>query len=133
LRNRCDKQTCRDPMLETSQLSALAVSALHDAKALDIKVIDVRKLTDITDQMIICHGTSDRHVMSLARQVMDALADKDIRPASSEGEDLGEWILIDYLDVLVHIMKRETREHYDLESLWDPRLVSDTEQKLRTA
>ncbi len=120
-------------MLETSQLSTLAVSALHDAKAIDIKVIDVRKLTDITDQMIICHGTSDRHVLALARQITDALADKDTRPASIEGEDLGEWILIDYIDVLIHIMKLETREHYDLESLWDPRLVSATEQKVRTA
>ncbi len=120
-------------MLKTSQLSTLAVSALNDAKALDIKLIDVRKLTDITDQMIICHGTSDRHVLALARQISVALADKDIRPASIEGEDLGEWILIDYIDVLIHIMKRETREHYDLESLWDPRLVSATEQKVSTA
>lgn len=116
-------------MLETSQLSALAVSTLSDAKAIDIRVIDVRKLTDIADQMIICHGTSDRHVLALAGRVTDALSDQDARPASIEGEDLAEWILIDCIDVLIHIMKRETREYYDLESLWDPRLVSQREQR----
>jgi ribosome-associated protein len=116
-------------MLETSLLSSLVVSALEEAKAVDIKVIDVRKLTDITDQMIVCNGTSDRHVMALARQVMDTLAAQDTRPASIEGEDLGEWILLDYIDVLIHIMKRETREYYDLESLWDTRLASPHEER----
>ena len=110
-------------MLNTRALSAYIVSALKDAKAVDIQVIDVRKLTDITDQMIICSGTSDRHVKSLAREVMTALIDQDTSRASIEGEDLGEWILIDYIDVLVHIMKRETREYYDLENLWDNRLI----------
>jgi len=116
-------------MLETSQLSSQAVSTLEEAKAVDVKVIDVRKMTDITDQMIVCHGTSDRHAKALARQVMDALATQDTRPASIEGEDLGEWILLDYIDVLIHIMKRETREYYDLESLWDTRLVSQHEER----
>ncbi len=121
-------------MLETSQLSSLAISALENAKAADIKIIDVRKLTDITDQMIICHGTSDRHVLALARQVSDTLAEQDVRPASIEGEDLGEWVLLDYIDVLVHVMKSETREHYDLESLWDTRLATqDEEQELKSA
>jgi ribosome-associated protein len=114
-------------MLETSQLSSLAISTLENAKAVDIKVIDVRNMTDITDQMIICHGTSSRHALALARQLSDALVEQDTRPASIEGEDLGEWILIDCIDVLIHIMKRETREYYDLESLWDTRLASQHE------
>jgi ribosome-associated protein len=116
-------------MLDTPQLSSLAISTLNQAKALDIKLIDVRNMTDITDRMIICHGTSDRHALALARNLMDALSEQDTRPASIEGEDLGEWILIDYIDVLVHIMKRETREYYDLESLWDNRLATHDEQR----
>ena len=121
-------------MLATSQLSLIALSALEDAKAIDIKVIDVRAMTDITDQMIICHGTSDRHVLALARQVTAALAEHDTRPAGIEGEDTGEWILLDYVDALIHIMKRETREYYDLESLWDTRLASQhEEQSLKSA
>jgi len=121
-------------MLETSQLSSLAISALEDAKAVDIKVLNVRDMTDITEQMIICHGTSDRHVLALARQVAGALAEQDTRAASIEGDDLGEWVLLDYIDVLIHIMKRETREYYDLESLWDTRLaMQHVEQNLKSA
>ncbi len=116
-------------MLESLKLVSLAVPVLENAKAVDIIVIDVRSMTDITDQMIICHGTSSRHVQALARQLNDALALQDTRPASIEGEEQGEWILIDYIDVLVHIMKRETREYYDLESLWDTRLASQYEAR----
>lgn len=121
-------------MLDTNALSARIVSILEDAKALDIKILDVRQMTDITDCMIICHGTSDRHIKSLARHVVDALAEENTRPVSIEGEEPGEWILIDYIDVLVHIMKQETREHYDLESLWDRRLGNHADkQNAKTA
>jgi ribosome-associated protein len=116
-------------MLKTAQLNSLAISALEHAKAVDITVIDVRDMTDITDQMIICNGTSNRHVLAIARQLCDVLAKRGNRPASIEGEDQGEWILIDCIDVLVHIMKRETREYYDLESLWDPRLASQHQER----
>ncbi len=110
-------------MLDTPALSALVVSTLDEAKALEIKTIDVRKLTDITDEMIVCHGTSDRHVLALTRRVVDALTEQGCKPVGIEGEEDGEWILIDLVDLLVHIMKREAREHYDLESLWDHRLA----------
>lgn len=108
--------------LDTADLSALILSTLEDAKAVDITRIDVRKLTDITDQMIICHGTSDRHVAALARQLVNTLSSAGVSAASIEGDDVKEWILIDFNDVFVHIMKREAREYYDLESLWDQRL-----------
>ena len=121
-------------MLDTSELSALIISTLDAAKAVDIKKIDVRKMTDITDFMIICHGTSDRHVTAMARHVTDTLAAKACKPVSIEVEDTGEWILIDYLDAVVHIMQREAREHYDLESLWNPRLSTpEDRQKARSA
>ena len=116
-------------MLDTPELSALIVSTLDDAKAVDIKTIDVRNMTDITDLMIICHGTSDRHVTALARHVTDSLAEQGCKPISVEGEETGEWILLDYLDVVVHIMQRETRRHYDLESLWDPRLSTPEDEQ----
>ena len=109
-------------MLDTPALSALIISSLEDAKAVDITNIDVRNLTDITEQMIICHGTSDRHVSALARQVVKTLSNAGVNAASIEGDDTKEWILIDFNDILVHVMKRETREYYDLESLWDQRL-----------
>ena len=111
-------------MIKTQQLATLASHALEDAKAVDIQIIDVRKLTDITDFMLICNGTSDRHTRSLARNVQDTLNEKDVKPASTEGEETGEWVLIDYIDIVIHIMKKETREYYDLESLWDVRLAA---------
>ncbi len=110
-------------MLDTNDMCARIATVLDNAKAIDIKQLDVRSLTDITDEMIICHGSSGRHVSALAQQVTDGLRTFNVSPASIEGEDLGEWILIDYIDVLVHIMKREVREYYDLESLWDKRLA----------
>ena len=116
-------------MLDTPELSAQIVATLDGAKAVDIKTIDVRNMTDITDIMIICHGTSDRHVSALARHVTDSLAELDCKPVSIEGEESGDWILIDYLDVVVHIMQRDTREHYDLESLWDPRLSTPEDEQ----
>ena len=109
-------------MQNTNTLNALIVKTLEDAKAIDVVQIDVRKLTDITEHMIICHGTSSRHASALAQMVMKATLAEGIKAASIEGDDTGEWVLIDYMDVLVHIMKREAREHYDIERLWDERL-----------
>ena len=72
--------------------------------------------------MIICSGTSDRHNRALAQHLAKDLREKDTPYSSMEGDDSGEWVLIDYFDVIVHIMKPETRQHYDLERLWDARL-----------
>ncbi len=116
-------------MLDTTALSALIVSTLEDAKAVDIKQIDVRELTDIAENMIICHGTSDRHASSMSQRVLKATLDQGVKASSIEGDDNGEWVLIDYMDVLVHIMKREAREYYDIESLWDERLSRRTRGK----
>lgn len=110
-------------MLNTKELSAHIAAALTDAKAFDVTIIDVRGLTDITDQMILCSGTSSRHVSALAKQVVEALRKVGAAPASIEGENIGEWILVDYVDVVLHVMKRETREYYDIESLWDERFT----------
>ena len=76
-------------MLDTQELSSIVISTLDEAKAVDIKKIDVRKLTDITDEMISCHGTSDRHVRALTRIVTDTLARHGCKAASIEGEEEG--------------------------------------------
>ncbi len=116
-------------MQDANTLSALIVKTLEDAKAVDVVQIDVRELTDITENMIICHGTSDRHASALAQIVMKATLAEGVRAASIEGDDTGEWVLIDYMDVLVHIMKREAREYYDIERLWDERLSKRSARK----
>ena len=98
-----------NPMAE---LTALAVAALEDLKGLDIKVLDVRDLTAITDTMVICTGTSNRHVRSLAESVMDRAKAKGLRPHGVEGLAEGEWVLVDLNGVVVHVMQVQARVFY---------------------
>jgi ribosome-associated protein len=93
--------------------------ALDEMKAVNVKVLAVKKLTDITDTMIIASGNSDRHVRSIADRVVEHAKKAGFRPMGVEGERDGEWVLVDLQDVIVHIMLPKVREFYRLESLWD--------------
>jgi ribosome-associated protein len=93
--------------------------ALDEMKAVNVKVLAVTKLTDITDTMIIASGNSDRHVRSIADRVVEHAKKAGFRPTGVEGERDGEWVLVDLQDVIVHIMLPKVREFYRLESLWD--------------
>ena len=92
--------------------------ALEDARTHDIAVLDVRKVSDFTDYMVIATGTSNRHVQSTAGKVVDILRVRHIRPVGIEGEKIGDWVLIDFGDVVVHVMREQTRDFYNLEKLW---------------
>jgi len=100
------------------------MAALEDMKAVNVKVLDVRRLTDITDTMVIASGTSDRHVRSVAERVIEKAKAAGFRAFGIEGERDGEWVLVDLPDVLVHIMLPRVREFYGLEKLWDTREVT---------
>ena len=89
-----------------------------DAKGQDVRVLDVRKVTDFTDYMIIASGTSNRHVISMGDRIVDALRAHNRRPIGIEGQDPGDWVLIDFGDVVVHLMRPQTRDFYNLEKLW---------------
>jgi ribosome-associated protein len=99
-------------------LETVVVEALEELKAANIKVLDVRSLTDITDIMVIASGTSDRHVRSVADRVIEKAKEAGFRPFGIEGERDGEWVLVDLPDVIVHIMLPRVREFYGLEKLW---------------
>ena len=99
-------------------INAALVDALEEVKALDIQVLDVRKLTTITDTMIIASGRSDRQVKALADKVIERAKQLGIPPLGVEGEQQGAWILVDMGDVIAHLMHPTTRAYYQLEKLW---------------
>jgi ribosome-associated protein len=96
-----------------------AVAALEDMKAANIKVMDVRKATDVADCMVLASGNSDRHVRSIADRVVERAKAAGFRPMGMEGERDGEWVLVDLNDVIVHVMLPRVREFYGLEELWE--------------
>jgi ribosome-associated protein len=104
--------------MQAELLRDLVVKALQDMKAVDIHTLDVRGLTTITDFMVIASGTSDRHVKSLARNVLDEARAAGVKSMGVEGEQEGEWVLADLRDVVVHIMRPQVRDFYNLEKLW---------------
>lgn len=108
------------------------IKIADDMKAEQIEFLDVREKTSMADFFIVCGGTSDRHADSIAEKIVALMRDERVRPSRTEGERSG-WILIDYGDVIVHVMRDEQRQFYDIESLWktkprDPS-VADIETK----
>jgi ribosome-associated protein len=104
--------------MQVQELKLLVIDALEDIKADDITVLDVTKMTDVTDLMIIATGKSTRQVKALAAQVSLQAKTAGLLPLGVEGEDIGEWALVDLGDVIVHIMTPQMRTTYNLEKLW---------------
>lgn len=96
----------------------LVTNALEDLKGVNPVTIDVRELSNVMDYLVICSGTSNRHVRSLAENVVLRAKAAGSPPLGVEGEDAGEWVLVDLGDVVVHVMLPATRDFYDLERLW---------------
>ena len=99
-------------------LQVVVAGALDDMKAVNVRVIDVRRLSDIFDTLVIASGTSDRHVRSIADSVVAKAKVAGFRPLGIEGEGTGDWVLVDLGDVVVHVMLPRVREFYSLEKLW---------------
>jgi ribosome-associated protein len=106
--------------MRLDKLQEVAVAALEDIKARDIEVIDVRPQTSLYDTMVIASAESNRQVRALASHVRDKLKEAGAPILGVEGENVGEWILVDAGDIVVHVMQPAVRAYYNLEELWAP-------------
>ena len=106
--------------MRLNKIQKIAVTALEDIKARDITVLDVRKLTSLYDTMIIATAESNRQVKALANHVREKLKEAGGTIVGVEGEESGEWVLVDAGDIIVHIMQPSARAYYNLEELWAP-------------
>ena len=104
--------------LEIEQLEAIVIDALDDMKAQDVTVLNTESLTDEFDRVIIATATSNRQTRALANNVHEKVKDNGGDVLSTEGEDTGEWVLVDCGDIVVHIMQAAIRSYYNLEELW---------------
>ena len=104
--------------MDIRKLQRITVEALEDVKAKDIEVINTTKLTSLFDRIIVASGDSNRQVKALARSVADAVREAGGTVIGTEGEDGGEWVLVDLGDIVVHVMQPAVRTYYNIEELW---------------
>ena len=104
---------------DSQSLIDIAGQTLADNKAEDVVVLDLRELTTLADYFVICNGLSDVHVKSLSRDVISAVKEQSgQKPWRKEGIEARRWVVLDYVNIVVHIFKRDAREHYGLEKMW---------------
>jgi ribosome-associated protein len=111
--------------MDSRKLATLCRRLADDKKAEQISVLDVRALSTVTDYFVICGGTSEPHLRAIRDEINDRLREEHgIQPLAIDGTLPAGWVVLDYFDVIVHVMRREQRERYDLEGLWGdaPRL-----------
>ena len=105
--------------MDSKKLALLCRDFADNKKAENILVLDVRKLSSVTDFFVIATGTSQPHLRAIVEEISGKLRDDhDLRPSRAEGAVTGTWVVMDYFDVIVHVMHTETRKRYDLEGLW---------------
>jgi ribosome-associated protein len=105
--------------MDSKKLALLCRELADNRKAEDIVVLDVRELSTVTDYFVIASGTSEPHLRAIVDEITDELRDEhDVRPRAVDGTLQTAWIVMDFFDVIVHVMRKDVRERYDLETLW---------------
>ncbi|MGB0732757.1 MAG: ribosome silencing factor [Pontibacterium sp.] len=104
--------------MQIEKLISLVESVLGDMKAKDLNMLDVRGKSSVTDYMIVASGTSSRHVMAIAQEVSEQVKKAGLQPMGVEGQQVGDWVLVDLGDLVVHVMMPDARSFYDIERLW---------------
>jgi ribosome-associated protein len=121
--------------MDSKKLAMLCRGFADDRKAENIVILDLRKLGGIADFMVVCSGSSEPHLRAIEDEIDNKLRrDHGIQPRAIDGTRQSGWIVLDYVDVLVHVMKPDVREHYDLEGLWNdvPRVRETPAKTTRT-
>lgn len=104
--------------MQSNEISAFVIEQIENIKGRDIITLDIREKADFADYMIICSGNSNRHVKSIAQSLSTECRAHGIKPLGIEGNDVGEWSLVDLGNVIVHVMTDKIRDRYQLEQLW---------------
>lgn len=105
--------------MDSKKLALLCRDLAENKKAEDVVVLDVRKISDVTDFFVIASGTSEPHLRAIESEILGTLrSEHQVRPNSTDGHTEARWIVADFFDVIVHLMKPDVRAHYDLEGLW---------------
>jgi ribosome-associated protein len=105
--------------MDSKKLALLCRDLAENKKAADIVLLDVSKLSSVTDYFVIVSGTSEPHLRAIVHEITDGLRDEfDVRPKAVDGDAGAAWQVLDYFDVIVHVMRADVRAKYDLESLW---------------
>jgi ribosome-associated protein len=105
--------------MDSKKLALLCRKLADDKKAENLVVLDVRKLSSVTDYFVIASGSSQPHLRAIVEEITSKLRDEGLRPARTDGATAGSWVVLDYFDVIVHVMHTEARTRYDLEGLWN--------------
>ncbi len=105
--------------MQNKALVAFVIEKLEDMKGRDIVTLDIAKKSDFADFMVVASGNSSRHVKSLAQSLITDCRAEGVEPLGVEGNDVGEWALVDLGDIIVHVMTDDTRDTYQLEQLWE--------------
>ena len=111
--------------MDSRKLALLCREFADNKKAEDIVILDVRKISSVTDYFVIASGTSEPHLRAIVEEITSKLRDENgVRPRAVDGTVHGAWVVLDFFDVIVHVMRQDVRERYDLEGLWgDAKLV----------
>jgi len=126
----------KSPQMDSKKLAGLCRDFADNKKAENIVILDVRDLSSVTDYFVIASGTSEPHLRAIVDEIVDRLRDDhDLRPARKDGSTQGAWVVLDFFDVIVHVMRADVRERYDLEGLWGDaaRLKLKTKSKKSSA
>ena len=122
--------------MDSKKLAQLCRELADNKKAEDIVVLDVRKISSVTDYFVIVSGTSDPHLRAIFNEIADTLKEKhDLVPSGKDGSVHAAWVVLDFFDVVVHIMRADVRQRYDLEGLWNdaPRVKARVAAKKKKA